>query len=532
MTEKPPLTETNPDKKSQDQSHHLPTGTPSSPPSSTDANPAPPPDTQEFATEANGSSDYISNRTFKDFPISAELVRGIEKHGYKVATPVQVAAIEPGLAGRDLVVRAKTGTGKTAAFGIPILDRIQQGARFPQAIVLTPTRELTVQVAQECASLGRFLDIRICTLYGGVRIGPQTDALKNGVDMIVGTPGRIIDHIRRGNLDLSRCHMACLDEADEMLSMGFFEDVTTILKRLAPKPQVFLFSATVSEKISNLIRHFLHDPVSMILSTDTDKVEGISHILYETDPSTHKVRSLLAIIGREQPGSTLIFCNTREDTSTVASFLDRQGLDVEIISGELPQKKREEVMAQVKRGEVQFLVATDVAARGIDISDLSHVINYSLPEDPAVYLHRTGRTGRIGKTGIAISLAGGTDLNTRSTLEKDYQVVFETRQLPTPEEVTQLILKHQTARLRDAMKTMAFEGYLKTVRALRGAPDGDMLLAVALRAFFLWDRQRKADAGTSSSSLTALDEKKRTDNQKRSQSRRHKKPYRRRRHKP
>ena len=441
-------------------------------------------------------SDYQSGRTFHDFPLSAEILKGLDELGYEHATAVQAATIEPGLAGKDLLVRAKTGTGKTAAFGLPIIARTESGSRRVNAVVLTPTRELALQVAEEFAAIAKYKDLRICTLYGGVAIGPQADALEAGVEIVVGTPGRILDHLRRGTLDLSSANIACLDEADEMLSMGFLEDVTKILGQLPkdPKPQILLFSATVAEKVKGLVRKFLEDPVDLILSTDTDKVEGIRHVLYETDINVHKIRSLLAVLDKEQPTAALIFANTREDTSTVANFLSRQGLDAEYISGELSQASRERAMKKLKKGKIQFLVATDVAARGIDISDLSHVLHYSLPEDPAVYLHRSGRTGRIGKTGVSIAIAGGSDLSTRLVLERQYGIQFEVLAVPDQEEAGKLRLEAQVGVLRNAMGTCAFEGYLGLVRALKEHPEGDMLTAVALRSFFATERRRQAEA--------------------------------------
>ncbi len=453
---------------------------------------------QESSEEENEvrSSDYMSGRAFRDFPLSAEILKGLDEMGYEQATPVQAATIEPGLAGKDLLVRAKTGTGKTAAFGLPILAGTRSGSRKVNAVVLTPTRELALQVAEEMANIAKYEDLRICTLYGGVAIGPQADALKEGVEIVVGTPGRILDHLRRGTLDLSDAGIACLDEADEMLSMGFLEDVNKILQQLPkdPKPQVLLFSATVSEKIKNLVRKFLDDPVDLILSTDADKVEGIRHVLYETDINVHKIRSLLAVLDKEQPSSALIFANTREDTSTVANFLSRQGLDAEYISGELSQAAREKAMRKLKKGKIQFLVATDVAARGIDISDLSHVFHYSLPDDPAVYLHRSGRTGRIGKTGVSIAIAGGTDLSTRLVLERQYDIQFEVLPVPSAEEAGKLRLQSQVEVLRGAMGSSAFEGYLGLVRALKEHEQGELLMAVALRSFFATERRRQAEA--------------------------------------
>lgn len=449
-------------------------------------------------------TDYISDRAFADFPLSPEVLQGIEEKGYTVATGVQAATIEPALAGRDLVVRSKTGTGKTAAFCIPMVEGIPAGHRKPAAIALAPTRELARQVAAECAQIAKYKDLRVAVIYGGVGFGEQEAALAEGAEIIVGTPGRILDHIRRGNLDLSEAMYATLDEADEMLGMGFFEDVTKILDQTPESRQCLFFSATVDKRVRSLIHRYANEPEDIRLSTDTDKVDGITHVLYETTPSFHKARALLAIIDQEEPTSAIVFCNTREDTATVATYLDRQGLDAELISGELPQKKREQVMGRVKKGKTQYLVATDVAARGIDISNLSHVINYSLPDDPAVYMHRTGRTGRIGKKGIAISLAGGPDLGTRTTLEKQFEIDFVYKKLPTAEEAAKANVDRQAKVIRDAARTIAFDGYLGTVRELKKRPDGDMLLAAALRGFFLWDRMRRIEQEESIDTVGAL----------------------------
>jgi ATP-dependent RNA helicase DeaD len=403
------------------------------------------------------------------------------------------------------VVRSKTGTGKTAAFCIPMVERIGSGDRKARAIVLAPTRELARQVGAECEALCKYKDIQVAVIYGGVGFGPQEDALRAGAEIIVGTPGRILDHMRRGNLDLSEANFATLDEADEMLSMGFYEDVRKILDQTPDSRQCLFFSATVDDRVRALITRYAKDPLDIRLSTDTDKVDGITHIAYETSPNFHKARALLAIIDQEEPTSAIVFCNTREDTATVATYLARQGLDAELLSGELPQSKREQVMKRVKAGETQYLVATDVAARGIDISDLSHVINYSLPEDPAVYMHRTGRTGRIGKKGIAISLVGGPDFNTRVTLTQRFEIDFEERPLPTADEAAAARVERQAKVIKEATKTIAFEGFLGTVRALKARPDGDILLAAALRGFFMWERQRRVAAG-SADSVGALQE--------------------------
>ncbi|MCB9745561.1 MAG: DEAD/DEAH box helicase, partial [Alphaproteobacteria bacterium] len=441
-------------------------------------------DDEHVAATPGQRNDYRSGRLFEDFPISAELIRGLHEMGYVEATKVQSESIEPALAGKDMVVRAKTGTGKTSAFGIPILERVEAGSREVQAIVLSPTRELANQIAREFAAVAKYKDITILPVYGGTAMGPQEKALQDGVEVVVGTPGRVLDHIRRGNLKLGTARIACLDEADEMLSMGFYKEVTSILRQCG-EAQVLLFSATVEEDVKRIVRKFLNDPVDIMLSTDTDKVEGITHVLYEVDPSYHRARALLGILdSMDDVGATIIFCNTREDTATVAAFLNRQGLDCQLISGELPQKKRERVMARMKSGKIQFMVATDVAARGIDINDITHVVNYSLPQDPAVYMHRIGRTGRIGNKGIAISLVGGADLATRLVLERQFEVQFVPKELPSEEEAAALRVERQVKEIKSAMGSTAFEGYIPLARALKDRPDGDFLLATALRTFF------------------------------------------------
>lgn len=437
-------------------------------------------------------ADYASDRDFIDFPLSAETLKGVLELGYRTATPVQSVSIEPALAGRDLLVRAKTGTGKTAAFCVPIVERIAMGERQTRAIILAPTRELAQQIHEECSAIAKYRDIHVAVLVGGMPMGPQDRALAEGAAIVVGTPGRVLDHLRRGNLDLSQAIAATLDEADEMLSMGFYEDVTSILDKLPATVQILLFSATIGEQTEKIIGRYLKDPEHVTLSTDADQVDGIEHTLYEAPAGQHKVRSLLYLLDMEDPTSAIIFCNTREDAATVASFLDRQGLDVQLLSGELPQTRRMKVMKLVKAGVVRFLVATDVAARGIDISDLSHVVQYSLPQDPAIYLHRTGRTGRIGKKGTAIALIGASDLQTRRVLEDKHRIKFVPRAFPDPEVCVQRRVERQSARIRDAMGNIVFEAYLPTARALMQQAGGEALIAAALRAFFQWDRERRA----------------------------------------
>jgi ATP-dependent RNA helicase DeaD len=438
-------------------------------------------------------SDYIATQSFAELPLSDELRRGIADRGYVSPTPVQAAVLAPILAGRDVICRSKTGTGKTAAFGIPLLERIPGGTRKASALVLCNTRELALQVAQEIEALGKHKDISVIPIYGGAPMQAQTDALQAGAEIIVGTPGRVFDHIRRGTLKLKDCRICVLDEADEMLGAGFFEEVTRILDQLPNDRQTLLFSATVPADIEQLVQKYLRNPETILLTGDVFTVEHIQNVIYYVVDQYPKPRNLLYLLEREDPEGAIIFCNTRTDTELIANVLNRNGLDAEMLNGDLAQKDRERVMAKVKRGELKFMVATDIAARGIDISDLTHVINYSLPEDPSVYLHRVGRTGRIGKKGTAISLVSGAELVTLSSLEKKYGITFEKRELPTPDQAKSLWIDKQMKELRDAMTGgAAFEAYLPLAGDLSAREDGKVLLAFALKYFFTHHRMERA----------------------------------------
>ena len=464
-------------------------------------------DSFDSQLEKANLNDYTSDLLFAHFPISSHLLQGIQEKGFQVATRVQAATVEHALLGKDLLVRSKTGTGKTAAFAIPILERVQPGKVRPQALVLAPTRELAIQIGNEFSELGAYCDVRLLLAYGGTSIDEQLTALKDGIDIIVGTPGRILDLIRRKALDCSELAMLCLDEADEMLSMGFYEDVHSVISAAPSDRQMYLFSATLGDQVKQLIQAFELNALDIQLSTDADQVENLTHVIYETSPSQHKVRSLLGVFIQENPKSAIIFCNTREDVSMVASFLSLQGLDVEKISGELPQRKREKVMRNVRGGRIQVLVATDIASRGIDISHLTHVINYSLPEDPAVYLHRSGRTGRIGKKGISISLVGAREMNTRRILETTHKINFEQRIIPSPEELLDLRVQQYVSAIHETMTMSAFDSYLPTAKALLERDDKEALVAALLRGFFIWHRQRAAELSEEQGRLESREQK-------------------------
>jgi ATP-dependent RNA helicase DeaD len=439
-------------------------------------------------------SDYIAEESFDQLPLSEAMRRGIADRGYTKPTPVQARALRPALAGKDLIVRSKTGTGKTAAFGIPVLERLDASLKEVQAIALCPTRELAIQVAEEVALLGKAKGIHVTAIYGGASMDKQIAELNGGAQFIVGTPGRVYDHIRRKTLRLGQCRVGVLDEADEMLNQGFFEEVTRILDCLPETRQTLLFSATVTPDIERLIKKFTRDPETILLSGDTYTVEGITNVLYDVTDAYPKPRNLLYLLEKEQPDNAIIFCNTRDDTALVSAVLNRNGFDAELLNGDLPQKERERVMAKVKRGELQFMVATDIAARGIDISDLGHVINYSLPEDPAVYLHRIGRTGRIGKTGVAISLVSGRELGTLSTLEKKFNIKFEKRQLPSAEDAQRVWTDKHLREIRAAAQGAVYDAMIGIARDLKTREDGDVLFAFLLKYFFTKHRMDQVAA--------------------------------------
>ncbi|MEK7253325.1 MAG: DEAD/DEAH box helicase, partial [Bacteroidota bacterium] len=345
----------------------------------------------------------MTNITFGMLGISADILETLEKKGFQQPTPVQAQTIPLLLAGeKDIIAQAQTGTGKTAAFGIPILERIKTGLRKVQAVVLAPTRELANQVAEELESLKGKRDIRILPVYGGQGMDTQLRRLKEGVDIVVATPGRAIDHLKRKTLKLDNVQFIVLDEADEMLNMGFIEDIETILSHVPEQRRMLLFSATMPSAILNLAKKFMgeYDEVKVASKQQTVvNVEQVFYEMYEKD----KLRALRRLIDTEPEFYALVFCKTRLGADRLAGKLSDQGLDVEAMHGDVTQVQRERILAKFKSGHATILVATDVAARGIDINNLSHVINFDMPDSPENYVHRIGRTVRAGKTGKAIS---------------------------------------------------------------------------------------------------------------------------------
>src|SRR3569623_255553 len=347
--------------------------------------------------------------SFDDLGLHPDVKAAIDDMGYFAPTPVQTAVFKPVSEGKDLLVQSRTGTGKTTAFGLPIVNRMVPAARQTQALILTPTRELALQVARELTQIGKHRGIVIEAVYGGAPIGKQIKALKDGVHVVVGTPGRVLDHIGRRTLDLKTVTTFVLDECDEMLSIGFLEDIEKITSYLPDKHQTLLFSATMPDEVTRYARRHMPVREQISLSRDSVSVSDIHHAYYIVS-GIARSRDLLKIILAEEPESAIIFCSMRDETTAVAKFLQKQGFDAEPLSSDLSHADRERVMGRMKAKNLRFLCATAVAARGIDISDLSHVFNFSVPESPEVYVHRTGRTGRAGKKGTALSLVGPREL--------------------------------------------------------------------------------------------------------------------------
>lgn len=347
---------------------------------------------------------------------------------------MQREVFEPASRGRDVVVQARTGTGKTAAFGMPVVDAlVQRTLAAVQVLILCPTRELALQVHRELDTLGRHRGVKSVAVYGGAPMARQVEELAAGAQVLAGTPGRVLDHLRRRSLDPSSIRVFILDESDEMLSMGFLPQINEILGFLPPTHQTLLFSATLPADIQRLAETRLKDPLFLTLSGDQIGALDIQHLVYLTRGD--KLKDFVQVLEVENPESAIVFCNTRDETKRVANALDRLGFSADWLNADLAQNEREKVMAATRGGNLRFLVCTDVAARGIDISHLTHVINYDLPESPESYVHRTGRTGRAGRTGTAISLIEPSDIGRLYMLRLIYKIFPIEKQLPSAGEL-------------------------------------------------------------------------------------------------
>ena len=425
---------------------------------------------------------------FTSLNLRPELVQTVTALGYTEPTPIQADLIPVMLTGADVIGQAQTGTGKTAAFALPILHNLQPNQRYVQALVLAPTRELALQVAEALGQYGSELKVRVLAVYGGQPYSPQINQLKRGVDIVVGTPGRLLDLLERKVLNLGDVKTVVLDEADEMLNMGFIEDVEAILAATPAERQTALFSATLPPRIRHLADRFMHDPQAVTIKHTTLTVLATEQRYYLVNESD-KLNAVMNLLEVENMTSVLIFARTRAETARLASELSQRGFPAEAIHGDLDQNARERTLGRFRQNQVKVLVATDVAARGLDIDDISHVINYQLPDDPEVYIHRIGRTGRAGKPGIAISLFTPREKRRLRDIESLTRQPLTRASLPTAEDIRHF----REAQVVEQMKVWLGRGRYQREREMveQLVAEGHPILEVAAAALKLARQSEK-----------------------------------------
>lgn len=420
----------------------------------------------------------------EDLP--AVMKTAIRRVGWPELMPVQARTIPFFRAGKDIMVQAQTGSGKTGAFILPILELVDSNKKACQALILVPTRELAQQVARDAKDLAGNVGLKVVSVYGGSSYKPQLKAFQEGVQLVVGTPGRILDHLIKRNLQLDDLKILVFDEADRMMSMGFFEDMLHVQEFLPKKTvQTGMFSATFPAQVIRLTQYFLNEPQFISLSRDHIHVEDTEHVFYRV-PGMDKDRALVRIIEMENPQQTIIFCNTKDRVYYVARVLQRFGFNADQLSSDLTQSMRDEVLKRLREGRLRFLIATDVAARGIDIPDLSHVIQYEPPEDLEAYIHRAGRTGRAGASGTAIMLVNYNEDRQLTRISAHYNIEFVERSLPQDEDVENLVSQRLIGQLearlreRDRLKVERMQRFIPLVQKLVEDEEGQKLLALLL----------------------------------------------------
>ena len=367
--------------------------------------------------------DEIETARFGALEIHPDVARAIDELGFMAPTPVQTQAIPILRSGKDLLAQAQTGTGKTAAFAIPIIEKVDPALKQPQALVIVPTRELALQVTREFGVIGKYRHAHEVAIYGGVPYGPQERALKRGAQIVIGTPGRLLDHIDRGTLSLSSIKIVILDEADRLLDMGFAPDVRKLLRLVPKQRQTALFSATLTGEIKDLAYRFTEKPEQIAIDPDHRAQESVEQVYVEV-LEEDKVRVLEELLRRWETEQVLVFRHTKRGVDRLLEDLQRRKLDVAAIHGDLTQRDRERTLEKFKNGEIKILVATNLAARGLHIEDISHVVNFDLPEDAETFTHRIGRTGRAGETGVAVTFVAEWDFEEFERLREKAGVPF------------------------------------------------------------------------------------------------------------
>lgn len=427
--------------------------------------------------------DTSAADSFTTLGLSEPVCRAVAEAGFERPTPIQARAIPLLLAGHDLIGQAQTGTGKTAAYALPLVERLSPARLDTQALVLAPTRELAVQIASEIHTLARYTGLRVVPVYGGQPIDRQFRGLRAGAQIVVGTPGRVLDHLRRGSLTLQTVGWCVLDEADEMLALGFLEDMEVILAQLPSERQLALFSATMPPRIVALAKKFLRTPQRVTITAKRRTVETTNQTYYEV-PVGKKLDALCRVLDLETPGSTIVFCRTRQETAALAEALRLRGYSAEALHGDMTQAERDRVMRRFREGQCDLLVATDVAARGLDIETVTHVINYDIPWDVEQYIHRVGRTGRAGREGDAITLIEPRERRQLRWIEQMIGAPIKPARVPTAADIAARRRALFMETLRDTLETGAYDGHLETVEAL--AADYDMAAVAAAALALLW----------------------------------------------
>ena len=448
----------------------------------------PAPESAPDATEGDEPTDR-----FDDFGLSPELMESITAIGYQTPTPIQVKTIPVMLTGQDVIAQAQTGSGKTAAFGLPIIDGIDPLVRAPQALILCPTRELAIQVAEALHGFGRHRHVETVAIYGGQPYERQFRGLERGPQIVVGTPGRVMDHMRRNTLKLDNLKFFILDEADEMLDMGFIEDIEWVLEQAPAERQTALFSATMPPRIADLAGRYMNAPERISVVGKDMTAENTRQYAYEI-PRNRKIDGLTRILDAEMPSSAMIFCRTKAGVDELGEALLQRGYPVETLHGDLSQAQRDRVMRRFRTGQAEILIATDVAARGLDIKGVSHVFNFDIPESPEAYVHRIGRTGRAGQAGIAITLVTPREIRWLRQIERIVRSRIELKRLPTLVDVAE----KRRVQMLDQVKELladetAFSAYVETVDEL-AAEHGATNVAAALLKLYAEETGRAMTA--------------------------------------
>ncbi len=432
--------------------------------------------------------------SFETIGISSSRVNHLEKLGFQNPTEIQIQAIPHLLAGRDVAGKAQTGTGKTAAFALPILERLHPDGQEVQALILTPTRELAVQITDAIRDMSGDRRVRVLSVYGGQAIDRQIQRLKRGVDIVVGTPGRILDLLDRGCLKLDHLSSLVLDEADEMLSMGFIQDVERILEASPPERQTAFFSATMDDSIRRLIQKYLKDPVTVVIQQPKATPKRINQVVYMVPRGWSKMRALYPILELEDPESALIFVRTRRAAAELTSQLQSMGYSADEYHGDLNQSQRERLLNRLRQQQVRWIVATDIAARGLDIDHLTHVINYDLPDNVESYIHRIGRTGRAGREGTAISLIQPFDRRKLAQIERQVGQKLYIRSLPSRSQIEARHLEKLQNQVLETLKGERLASFLPIVSQLSQEYEPHAIAAAALQ--MAYDKTRPNSAMT------------------------------------